>query len=178
MFEEVLSFWFNETDPAQRWKKDAAFDQLIAERFTALLESAARCELYAWRLTPQGRLAEIIVLDQFSRNIYRNQPAAFAHDAVALALAQAAVEAGALTDLSPDRRQFLLMPYMHSESLAIHDAAATLFNNHCEAATIEFAKRHRDIIARFGRYPHRNAILDRPSTAEELDFLQAPGSSF
>lgn len=176
--ENILEFWFTETKPAQWWASDPAFDQLIAARFGAIHRSAAACELYSWRITAKGRLAEIIVLDQFSRNIHRNTPGAFASDAMALALAQEAVAAGADTNLSPVERSFLYMPYMHSESLLIHDIAVELFRVNGIQNNLDFEIRHRDIIARFGRYPHRNGILGRISTEEEIEFLKQPGSSF
>lgn len=178
MPQRVLQFWFEETPPAHWWKKDPDFDQLIAERFGATLEQAARCELFAWRASPPGRLAEVIVLDQFSRNIHRDTPQAFASDALALALAQEAIAAGADATLSPVQRSFLYMPFMHSESLAIHELAVPLFERNGIANNLDFELRHKAIIERFGRYPHRNAILGRTSTAEEIAFLKEPGSRF
>jgi uncharacterized protein (DUF924 family) len=123
-------------------------------------------------------LAEIIVLDQFSRNVYRDTPAAFAQDSLALALSQEAVQSGALNALTETERTFLLMPYMHSESRAIHVQAERLFKVHAPATNYDFELKHKLIIDRFGRYPHRNAILGRASTPEELVFLEQPGSSF
>ena len=123
MHDDVLAFWFEQTAPARWWASDPAFDALIRRRYGALLQQAARGELYAWRTTPHGRLAEVIVLDQFSRNIHRDTPRAFAQDGMALALAQEAVAAGVLTTLEPVQRGFVLMPYMHSESRAIHALA-------------------------------------------------------
>jgi uncharacterized protein (DUF924 family) len=174
----IYDFWFKEIPPSQHWKVDSAFDQLIRERFAARHEEANRCELFAWRREPIGRLAEIIVLDQFSRNIYRGTKAAFASDALALALAQEAVAVGADKALTPEERVFLYMPYMHSESSAIHDVALQLFEANGIQNNIEFERRHKAIIDRFGRYPHRNAMLDRSSTAEEIEFLKLPGSNF
>lgn len=178
MYGEVLKFWFEETQPAQWWKKDEAFDRLIRTRFAALHAQACRCELYEWRREPRGRLAEIIVLDQFSRNLFRDSPACFAQDALALALAQEAVAAGVAAQLSPVERSFLYMPYMHSESLQIHALAVELFRNNNTPGNFEYELKHRAIIERFGRYPHRNAILGRASTPEEIEFLRQPGSSF
>ena len=174
----VLEFWFEEIDPSRWWTKDSAFDALICERFGALHSRAGRCELYRWRETPPGRLAEIIVLDQFSRNIHRDTAAAFANDALALALAQEAIAAGADQALDTQRRSFLYMPFMHSESLEIHEVAMQLFEANGDQSTLEFELRHRTIIERFGRYPHRNAALGRQSSVAELDFLTEPGSSF
>lgn len=176
--EEVLAFWFEETEPRQWWSRSDTFDRQIAARFGTVHEAAARCELHAWRATPAGRLAEIIVLDQFSRNLHRERPRAFACDSQALALAQVAVATGADQALPPVQRAFLYMPYMHSESAAIHDLAVTLFSQPSMEGNLDFELRHKAIIDRFGRYPHRNAILGRPSSAEEIAFLQTPGSSF
>ncbi|WP_228517791.1 DUF924 family protein [Aliidiomarina indica] len=174
----VLQFWFEELSAEQWFKKDTALDQLITERFKALHQSATQCELFHWRHSPEGRLAEIIVLDQFSRNIYRDQAGAFASDALALALAQEAVAQCADNTLSANQRAFLYMPYMHSESLPIHEVAMRLYDQPGLEYNLEFEIQHRDIIARFGRYPHRNGILGRESTDEEVEFLTQPGSSF
>jgi uncharacterized protein (DUF924 family) len=175
---DVLAFWFDEVTPAQWWSKSDDFDRLIAERFSALHAAALHCELYPWRDSAGGRLAEIIVLDQFSRNIHRGRAEAFAADGMALVLAQEAVAAGSDRSLAPPRRAFLYLPYMHSESAAIHALAARLFATAGMEGSLEFELRHRSIIERFGRYPHRNAILGRPSTAAEIEFLKTPGSAF
>ncbi|MDQ7731656.1 DUF924 family protein [Halomonas sp. SpR1] len=176
--QAVLDFWFEELTPAQWFKKDLEMDRLIAERFGAMHAQAAQCECYPWRQTAEGRLAEIIVLDQFSRNIYRDDARAFATDALALALAQEAVAAGADAPLSSEQRVFLYMPYMHSESAAIHELAMQLFDQPGLENNLDFEVRHKAIIDRFGRYPHRNALLGRASSDEELNFLKQPGSSF
>jgi uncharacterized protein (DUF924 family) len=178
MLEDVLTFWFEETKPEMWWVADRAFDDLLRKRFLGLLSAAAQGELYAWRSGARGRLAEIIVLDQFSRNIYRNTPQAFSQDAAALILAQEAVAADAFKALAPVERAFLLMPYTHSESRAIHVQAEALFRQFAPPDNYEFERRHKAIIDRFGRYPHRNRILSRESTPEELEFLEQPGSSF
>lgn len=175
---EVLSFWFTEIDRALWFKKDAAFDALLAERFGALHAQASAGELSEWRETPHGRLAEIIVLDQFSRNLFRNSPQAFAQDGMALVLAQEAVRCGADTALSAQERVFLYMPFMHSESAAIHETAVQLFTQIGIPNNLDFELRHKAIIDRFGRYPHRNAVLGRVSTTEEAEFLLQPGSGF
>jgi len=178
MYRNVLTFWFEETALKQWWIADPGFDAVIRERFLPLLEQATCGELYLWRDTPQGRLAEIIVLDQFSRNIHRNTPQAFANDPIALVLAQHAVAAEAYTALTEIERSFLLMPYMHSESPRIHAVAEGLFREHASTESCRFELRHKEIIDRFGRYPHRNAILGRIPTPEEVEFLKQPGSSF
>ena len=177
MWEEVLAFWFEEIDPNQ-WKVfDPSFDALLKQRFLGLLQQAAAGELFAWRGTARGRLAEVVVLDQFSRNIHRGTPQAFAQDPMALVLAQEAVCAGLMSELHAEECAFLLMPYMHSESRAIHVQAEALFKQY---APSRYAPelRHKAIIDRFGRYPHRNKVLGRVSTEEEMAFLQLPGSSF
>lgn len=176
--DEVIEFWFEETGPEKWWETDPEFDRLIEFRFGALHDRAARCELFMWRATPAGRLAEIIVLDQFSRNMFRNTSRAFAFDALALALAQEAVSLDVHRSLAAPHRAFLYMPYMHSESREIHEIAVDLFSDPEVADNRDFELRHKAIIDRFGRYPHRNEILGRKSTAEELAFLQEPGSSF
>lgn len=176
--QDVLDFWFKEVKPKQWWVQSDAFDRLVSDRFGALHRAASRCELEAWRRSASGRLAEVIVLDQFSRHLYRGQAAAFACDALALGLAQTAVAAGADRELAAAQRVFLYLPYMHSESLLIHDVAVPLFSSPELAANLDFELRHRAIIERFGRFPHRNAALGRTSTAEELAFLNTPGSSF
>lgn len=176
--DDVLRFWFEEIDPRKWWAKDEAFDREIAARFSELQARAARCELYAWRAEAKGRLAEIIVLDQFSRNLFRGSPQAFASDPLALALAQEAIGAKAEEALSATQRSFLYMPFMHSESLAIHALALELFRRNGIQDNLDFEIRHMRIIERFGRYPHRNAILGRQSTAEEIEFLRQPGSRF
>ncbi len=177
-YDAVLDFWFSEIDQRQWWVKDPGFDREICERFGVLHTSAALCELYEWRASPQGRLAEVIVLDQFSRNIYRDQAEAFAFDGQALCLAQAAVAAEADKGLSAIENSFLYMPYMHSESPYIHEEAVTLYTHNGIENNLKFELKHKAIIDRFGRYPHRNDILGRSSTAEEVAFLQEPGSSF
>ena len=174
----ILAFWFDEIDPKRWFATDEAFDALIRERFLGLMQQAAAGELHAWRVTPEGRLAEIIVLDQFPRNVYRSTAQAFAQDPVALVLAQEAVASGALQALVPVQRAFLLLPYMHSESRAIHVVAETLYREFAPAMNHDYELRHKAIIDRFGRYPHRNAVLGRISTPEELEFLQQPGSKF
>jgi uncharacterized protein (DUF924 family) len=177
MLEEVLTFWF-QIEPKNRWSADPEFDALLRQRFLGLLEQAFAGELYAWRSSARGRLAEVVVLDQFSRNIYRNTPRAFAQDPMALVLSQEAVAAGALAELPSEQGAFLLMPYMHSESPLIHVQAEVLFREFAPAGNLEFELRHKAIIDRFGRYPHRNRILGRLSTEEEIEFLKQPGSDF
>ena len=176
--DQVLDFWFKETTPRQWWSKSDDFDRLVASRFGEVLAAAERCELDGWRATAGGRLAEIIVLDQFARNIHRDSPRAFASDPLALALAQTAIAAQADRELPAAQRAFLYLPFMHSESALIHARAVLLFSQPGMEGNLDFELRHQAIIKRFGRYPHRNAILGRTSTAEEIEFLKTPGSSF
>ena len=178
MYADILKFWFEETEPSQWWKKDDAFDKLIKERFSDIHDSANRCELFEWRVNAQGRLAEIIVLDQFSRNIFRGLPGSFASDAMALVLAQEAVSVKADDALNPKQRGFLYMPYMHSESLKIHEVAVSLYQAKGSQGNLDFELKHKQIIEQFGRYPHRNSILGRKSTVEEVEFLRQPSSGF
>lgn len=177
--QQVLSFWFEELRPAQWFKVSRALDDSIRDRFATLLGQAMRGELQHWRRCAEGRLAEIILLDQFTRNIHRNTAQAFACDPVALVLSQEAVQQQTLDRLATaEQRDFLLMPWMHSESALIHQQGLPLFKAHASPGCYRAAVRHKAIIDRFGRYPHRNAILGRPSSIEELEFLQQPGSSF
>ena len=176
--QTILHFWFEELTAKQHFVKDAALDKTIRTRFGATLEAAARCELFEWRITAEGRLAEIVVLDQFSRNVYRDTPRAFAQDALALVLAQELVASGHDRSLALAQRVFAYMPYMHSESALVHAQAVTLFSQPGIEGNMDFELRHKAIIDRFGRFPHRNAILGRTSSAEELAFLGEPGSSF
>ena len=176
--QTVLDFWFKESGKSLWFKKDDGFDATIRERFGALTESARAGELYAWREDIYGRLAEIIVLDQFSRNIWRGDARAFAGDGMALVLAQEAIKQPDYDKLDTEQRRFLLMPYMHSESAAIHEQAVQLFATLDAPSANAFEQKHKAIIDRFGRYPHRNDILNRTSTAEEIEFLKQPGSGF
>ncbi len=153
---EALVFWFNELDPARRFAKDRALDAEIGARFGATLHAAIRGELDDWRDTP----------------------AAFAQDPQALCLAQALVRLGQDQALAPERRAFAYLPFMHSESALIHEQAVKLFSQPGLEDNLLFERRHQAIVQRFGRYPHRNAILGRVSTPEEITFLAEPGSSF
>lgn len=178
MYQEVIKFWFQETTPEMWWAVDPAFDERIKSRFLGLMQQAVQCELHEWRTEPQGRLAEIIVLDQFSRNVYRNTPLAFAQDPVALALAQEAVRLQAHTMLSATERSFLLLPFMHSESRKIHVLAESLYRDFAPSSNYEFELKHKAVIDRFGRYPSRNQILGRLSTPEEIECLKEHGAGF
>ena len=174
----ILHFWFTELGPKQHFAKDVTLDEAIRTRFGRVLEAATQCELFAWRTSAEGRLAEILVLDQFSRNVFRDTPQAFAQDALALVLAQELVANGQDRNLPLEQRSFAYMPYMHSESALVHAQAVSLFSQPGMEDNLRFELLHKAIIDRFGRYPHRNAIVGRSSTAQELAFLSEPGSSF
>ncbi len=183
--EDVLAFWLGALDEQGRadeehqkrwWTKDAAFDQEIRDRF-----SAAHGELMAgghreWLDTARGRLAAIVVLDQFSRNMFRGTPASFASDPLALELAEEGIARGMDRELRADERQFFYMPLMHSEDVAAQDRCVALFA--ALPYALQYAEQHRHIVKRFGRFPHRNAILGRESTPDEGEFLKQPESSF
>ncbi len=177
-YEDVLHFWFEETDQSLWWKKDESFDQMIIDRFSYLHEKAIQGELFEWRYTAKGSLAEIIILDQFSRNMFRDSARAFAYDGMALILSQEAISAEYDRELSAVENSFLFMPFMHSESAMIHILAQALYEKNGIQNNLDFELKHKAIIDRFGRYPHRNAILGRESTDEEIAFLKEPGSSF
>jgi len=178
-YQQIIDFWFSDRARANWWRKDPAFDQEIRDRFEDTYSLAVAGGLADWRETPDGRLAEIIVLDQFPRNMFRNQAAAFAHDDLAQRLSHEAVAACADQELTPGQRAFLYMPLMHSETAADHEEAVRLFSSHPDLANnLRFEHKHKAIIDRFGRYPHRNEILGRASSPEELEFLSQPGSSF
>jgi len=178
MHQQILQFWFEDIESVQWFRKDDAFDQLLVDRFSEVHAQAVRCELFSWRGTAEGRLAEIIVLDQFSRNMFRGTPQAFANDPLALTLAQEAVARGADKQVSQVQRGFFYLPFMHSESLIIHEQAEKLYRQEGMESGLEWEIKHKAIIERFGRYPHRNAILGRQSSKEERAFLKEPGSSF
>lgn len=175
---EIIDFWFTELEPGTWTRKIPELDEQMRQRFSGVHRQAMAGELWRWRETDLGRLAEVIVLDQFSRNMWRGTPEAFAGDGIALVLAQEAIALGVDQRLPLDQRLFLYMPFMHSESLAIHEQALALFSTPGLEENLGYEHRHRDILLRFGRYPHRNEILGRTSTEEEVQFLTQPGSSF
>jgi uncharacterized protein (DUF924 family) len=176
---EILRFWFDQTPPRRWFAKDPAFDAVLRDRWIGLSQAAIAGELAGWGNNPEGCLALVLLLDQFPRQIWRESPMAFAGDEQALELSQRAVARGWLAgETEQARRQFWLMPQMHAEDLAVQEAALPLFERFTDARTTGFARRHRDVIARFGRFPHRNAVLGRQSSGEELAFLQTPGSRF
>lgn len=192
--EEILAFWFGEDpehpmkDSSKWWKKDPAFDREIQQKFEADLKRATRGEYDHWKETPRPCMAFIILLDQFSRNIYRDTPNAFAQDPLSLEACLKGMEKGLDRELTPIQRPFFYMPMMHSEDMEVHRRSLQTYQQLAEEgpddlkktleANYDYAGRHAKIIERFGRYPHRNAILGRESTAEEIEFLKEPGSSF
>lgn len=177
-WRDVIAFWFDDSKPEQWFAKDPNFDQTIKDRFFETHQQAIKGELEIWRTSPLGRLAEIIVIDQFSRNIYRDLPESFQYDTIALVLAQEGIRIKADQNIEMKKQSFFYMPFMHSESLAIHREAIDLYSKPGLEYNLEFERKHFAIIERFGRYPHRNKILNRASTPEELEFLKGPDSSF
>jgi uncharacterized protein (DUF924 family) len=195
--DTICEFWFG-TDPTDPdlararaglwWQKDDRIDRQIADRFESDVVRATNGELERWSDTPTGTLALILLTDQFPRNIYRNTPRAFASDSLARAWCKQGVESGIDRQLHPIERLFFYLPLEHSESLADQDRSVELLRSLAAEAMpsarstfedfITFAIRHRDIIARFGRFPHRNSILERASSSAEIDFLKEPNSSF
>ena len=174
--DDVLQFWFAEVPPSSWFTRDETVDARIRERFGALHASLTEKVPAAVTVTATGALATVIVLDQFSRNLFRASPRAFACDAVALSIAQEAIERGFDRDLERNQRMFLYMPFQHSEDLAIQHRSIELFSALGDANSLDFARQHRDIIERFGRFPHRNRVLGRESTPAELEFLKThPG---
>ena len=188
-WKPVLDFWFlPPEDPrhgqgrAEWWTKDPAFDAEVASRFGSVIEAAVAGGLRQWDEDLRGRLARIIVLDQFTRNAFRDTPRAFAGDPLAQEATLAAIESGQDRLLNPVERWFVYMPLQHAENLDLQERAVGLFSALAKdpgyESAVDYAIRHRDIIARFGRFPHRNRILGRTSTPEEIEFLEEPGSSF
>jgi uncharacterized protein (DUF924 family) len=195
--ESVLAFWFGPTGSATEvagrqgrlwFGKSPDNDRAVAERFSDTLLAATAGRLDHWAAAPRGRLALVIVLDQFPHHIHRDRPQAFATDPQALAQSLAALDAGEDRQLAPIERVFLYLPLEHAESLDMQERAVSLYENLAQEAAsgeralfdnfLDYAIRHRDVVARFGRFPHRNAILGRPSTPDELEFLKQPGSRF
>ena len=175
---KILDFWFKDI-PRKKWfKKDPEFDALLTERFGDLVSHALGGRLDGWAKTKDGSRALILLLDQMTRNIHRDTPLAFAGDEMALALALRAIDRGDLDQGQTAENLFTLMPLMHCEELAIHQQAEPLFKAHAPEMALKSLYDHTKIIERFGHYPHRNQILGRPSTEEEIAFLKEPNSSF
>ena len=177
-YSEIINFWFEKIKPENWWKKDEDFDRAIRHRFLDVYERAAKCELFEWRQDALGWLAEIIVLDQFPRNMFRGTPQAFSTDPMAVILVQEAVANQVDNELTEIQKCFLYLELEFCEARLIHETAVDLFSQPGLENSLDFEKKHKAIIDRFGRYPHRNAILGRVSTDEEVDFLNGPESSF
>lgn len=171
---DIIAFW-RDAGPDRWWKKDAAFDDEIRTRFLATWEAARDGKLSAWQETDEGALALVIVLDQFPRNMFRNDPKMFSTDAKAVDVVARAVAEGRDDRTPKDLLAFLYMPYMHTETLEGQTRSMELFEKLGDPFNLKFAKEHRDIIVRFGRFPHRNAMLGRATTPEEAKFLADGG---
>ena len=176
--DPLLAYWFDEATRPRWFVKDPAFDAELGERFGPLAALAAEGALDHWADTPRGALALVILLDQLPRNLHRGRPEAFAQDAKARAVATKALAAGHDAAMTPEERLFLSLPFEHSEALADQERSMALFEALGDPELLDYARRHYEIIHRFGRFPHRNAVLGRASTADELAFLAGPNSSF
>jgi len=173
--DDVLKFWFVDHGPEDWFAGKPEFDAEIAAQFTATHSHVAKSEAWEWRANPRGRLAEIIVLDQFSRQLFRNRPEAFAQDNMALVLAQEMVGQGIDMQFEQPQRGFIYLPFMHAESAAIQSASVRLYEALGDEDQLNFAIEHRKVIERFGRFPFRNAALGRVSTPEERDYMAEQG---
>lgn len=176
----ILSFWFDETAPAAWFQVNPDFDALLTQRFAKVYEMGREGMFDDWARNADGALALIVLFDQFPRNMFRGTPDAFATDGKALEIARAAIAAGFDQVHPPLRRRFIYLPFEHSESLEDQDLAVHYFGTmqYDDPLGYEYALRHRHVISRFGRFPHRNAILGRASTPDEVEFLKTAGSSF
>ncbi|MGX7106397.1 DUF924 family protein [Hutsoniella sourekii] len=177
-YQEVLNFWFDPNNADKRFQKDPDFDRLIQEQFGQTWLAACQGLLSDWRKDVRGRLAEIIVLDQFSRNLMRGSHFSYSQDGMALILSQELLSQVEFKDLSQEEQHFAIMPFMHSESPDIHQEALDLFKKYGGEEGLKYEQAHKHIIDRFGRYPHRNQVMGRTSTPEELLFLMEDNSSF
>lgn len=178
IIDEIVAFWFETLKPEDWYRKNPAVDAEITARFGATYEALKTGVPPEWIAEPKGMLAAILVLDQFPRNMFRDDARAFATDQAALALARRAIGEGIDMQLPPEQRAFIYMPFQHSEARDDQARSIALFTSLGVPLNLDFAQRHQAIIARFGRFPHRNSVLGRTSTTEELAFLQEPGSSF
>lgn len=170
--QEILDFWFVKTTPEQKYKKDDVFDAKVTQRFKSVYEQVMIGETEQWRETSEGRLAEIIVLDQFARNMFRGDAQSFLGDDLALKLSREALLEKADEDFPQEKRQFFYMPFMHSESRAVHVEALKIFQEKSDEGGLKYEIMHKEIIDQFGRYPHRNEVMGRQSTLEEVEFLK------
>jgi uncharacterized protein (DUF924 family) len=178
IIDEIVAFWFETLKPEDWYRKNPAIDAEITARFGATYDALKTGLPPEWLAEPKGMLAAIIVLDQFPRNMFRDDPRAFATDGAALALAKRAISEGFDLPLAPEQRAFIYLPFQHAETVEDQARSIALFTALGNPNNLDFAQRHQAIIARFGRFPHRNSVVGRASTAEELAFLQEPGSSF
>ncbi len=178
VIDEILRFWFETLKPEDWYRKDPAIDAEITKRFGAIHEALTISVPQDGLAEPEGTLAAILVLDQFPRNMFREDPRAFATDAAALRLAKRAIGEGIDMRLPPEQRAFIYMPFQHSEARDDQVRSIELFTALGAPLNLDFALRHQAIIERFGRFPHRNSVLGRMSTEAELAFLTEPGSSF
>ncbi|MCH1486597.1 MAG: DUF924 domain-containing protein [Alphaproteobacteria bacterium] len=177
--QEILDFWFSEIERTDWYRKSDSFDAIMRQRFSADVDNALEGRLDDWARSPDGRLALILLLDQMTRNLFRDTPRAFSGDEIALGLSQAAVAEGQVEqELNVFRRIFLLMPFMHSEDMAVEQKSVTLFAKYADANSTDFAQRHLSLIEQFGRFPHRNKILGRASTDAEKEYLAQPDAGF
>ena len=174
----ILDFWFEDCDPRDWFKKDEYFDNQIKNRFSYLIENAIHGYINDWQKSLESSLALIILTDQFTRNVFRGTPRSFSGDRLALETCLHCLCAFDISQQDRARSHFVLIPLMHSESLKLQEMSLPLFRAHTSEKVYQYALKHRNIIARFGRFPHRNAILGRTSTASEIEFLKSPGSSF
>ncbi|WP_411036690.1 DUF924 family protein [Shinella sp. BYT-45] len=176
--EEVVGYWCETLTAKDWWQSTPELDARVRERFAATHLALSRAVTPEWRATPDARLAAIIVLDQFPRNMYRASPMAFATDWIARREARLALEVGADKLVDYGRRHFFYMPFEHSEELADQDLSVSLFEAHGDEMYLDYAVRHRDVVAEYGRFPHRNAFLGRVSTPAEEAYLAEPGAGF
>ena len=177
-FNDILTFWFHEIEPKRWWKKDKKFDELLRYRFLNIYYDAINSKLKSWRISEKGRLAEIIVIDQFSRNLFRDKPDAYYHDHIAIYLSKELIRLKLHQKLNKNKKIFTFMPLMHSEIFEGQIISLSLYSNLGIKENFRSALKHFNIIRKFGRFPHRNKILNRKSTEEELAFLTTPGNSF
>lgn len=178
LIDEIIRYWFETLKPEDWYRKDPAIDAEIETRFGDTYEALKKSVPLAWLAEPQGMLAAILVLDQFPRNMFRDDPRAFATDQAALRLAKRAIGEGIDMRVPPEQRAFIYMPFQHSEALDDQTRSIALYTALGNKLNLDFARRHQAIIGCFGRFPHRNRMLGRGSTAAELAFLKEPGSSF
>ena len=176
--ERILDFWFEDCDRKDWFKKDEYFDNQIKNSFSDLIEDALLRYFNHWQKSLEGSLALILLTDQFTRNVFRGTPRSFSGDKLALETCLHCLRTFDISQEESKRSHFVLIPLMHSESLKLQEMSLPLFRAHTSEKVYQYALKHKNIIARFGRFPHRNVILGRTSTKSEIQFLKSPGSSF